>query len=89
MQILPDISGIGGCSTTANWKALRDASAFIGSDPLALIHFNGLGVRQLDPEQPNVRKWRFMQPDGTPTLSLKETCAATVWSGIHSMHDGE
>ena len=55
MQILPDISGIGGCSTTANWKALRDASAFIGSDPLALIHFNGLGVRQLDPEQPNVR----------------------------------
>jgi len=25
-----------------------------------LIHFNGLGVRQLDPEQPNVRKWRFI-----------------------------
>src|SRR5437667_5057002 len=34
MQILPDISGIGGCSTTANWKALRDASAFLVPKPL-------------------------------------------------------
>jgi len=67
MQILSDISGFGGCSTTANWKALRDASAFIGSDPLALIHFNGLGVY-------------LANRDARAALSHLECGACTDWT---------